>query len=545
MSIFDNVLARFGYSKAATAGQQAAYPMAMAQEFAYEWPNQPRMLRQASLYEKSSWIYTAISFVARAAAAVDFEIYERVGDSKEEIEDHPFEKLLRKPNPLQSRFELLEATFSYLKLGDAYWWLNCPAGTSDAMGEPVEIWVIPPQSIRPVPDGNLFLKCYEYAYSGGVLELPPCEVVHFKTFNPLNPFLGLSQLNPIEMQANSDIATVAKDYRANGMHNGRLPGILAFGDDFQPTEWETMKAQIDDRSQKMRQYMLLHGVKDGGVSWINTAMSNREMQSLEIRNLTRDEIFGVLAPGLASTLVTNATEANAKAGKGTLADYALYPMLESVAQKITNDVLPCYGENLVGEFEEIRMKDQVIEMEEIRLYSQTHTLEEIRNKYYGDGPLGDERDKLLPAQITAGGGSSVASMRFGPEGSAGQGANPAIVDGQPDGTGQQAGQPMMVEGESSVGMQADPLQSAEAAAEIKRWRKVARKCVAAGRPMKEFESEVIPEPVREAIRAGLAEAKTDEAVMAVFAGYRTKQDEQVDDLAEELRLAREWLEAHG
>ena len=38
------------------------------------------------------------------------------------------------------------------------------------------------------------------------------------------------------------------------------------------------------------------------------------MQFLEERNFTKEEIFGKLAPGLASVLAVNATEANALAG---------------------------------------------------------------------------------------------------------------------------------------------------------------------------------------------------------------------------------------
>lgn len=529
MDLIERAITKFNYYKALV--QQKNYPLAMAGDAAWQYPDQQGMIRHASLYEKSSWVHTAIQFVANAAATTDFEIFTRAKGEQEEVEDHPFEQLLRRPNPLQSRFEFLVATFSYLKLGDSFWWLNCPQGEGSA---PVELWTVEPQSIRPVPDGRMFIRGYEYTYNGGTMLLEPWEVVHFKTFNPLSQFLGLSDVNAIELQANSDLATVKKDFRANGINNGRMPGILAFADDFQPVEWESMKGQIDENSKKMRQYMLLHGVKAGGLQWLQTAMSNRDMQSLESRTLTRDEIFGVLAPGLASTLVTNATEANAKAGKATLAEYALYPMLEAVGQKITNDVLPLYGENLIGAFEEIRVKDKVMELEEIKLYSSTHTLAEIREKYYGDQPLGDDRDKLLPGQINAQTGDGTKEP------------TPPALAAFAGNNNPPAQQPADTTRGDPTANPIDPgaAMDAAAVAEVKRWRKVARKAIREGKAVKEFESDVLPAEVMSTIKAGLALATTDEQVMAVFAKYRGRQEE-TDDLAEELRLAREWLEANG
>ncbi len=62
---------------------------------------------------------------AQTAAVTPFSVKRRVGEELRDLPNHPFEQLLSRPNPLDSQFELLEATFAYRRLcRNAYWWLN-------------------------------------------------------------------------------------------------------------------------------------------------------------------------------------------------------------------------------------------------------------------------------------------------------------------------------------------------------------------------------------------------------------------------------------
>jgi hypothetical protein len=109
----------------------------------------------------------------------------------------------------------------------------------------------------------------------------------------------------------------------------------------------------------------------------------------------------VLAPGLLSSLSESSTEANAIAGRATFLERAVFPEMVTIQEKVTNSILPAYGDNLVGEFEDPRYVDRQLKLTEMAEYSKTHTVEEIRRKYYSDEMLGDERDNLFIAQITA------------------------------------------------------------------------------------------------------------------------------------------------
>lgn len=108
------------------------------------------------------------------------------------------------------------------------------------------------------------------------------------------------------------------------------------------------------------------------------------------------------APGLSSMLSVNATEANSDTGRKTFIELAVWPHLVRIAGKITNDVLPIYGENLVGEFDDIRVTDRAMLLQEQGEFAKVHTIDEVRQKYYQAGPIGDDRGKLLPAEIGKG-----------------------------------------------------------------------------------------------------------------------------------------------
>lgn len=352
---------------------------------------------QADLYRRLSWILAAVSIAANDAASVPGGVKKIKGEDTEEIKNHPFEKLLMKPNPMDSRHELFYATVAAHKInGNAYWWLN----KANEKAEVDEIWAIPPHMISPVPDEKLYLKGYlYYPANGAQIPLEPWEVCHFKTYNPFSRFVGLSPIESLGVQATGDLKMQEWNTRLFAENNARLPGILAFKQFIANDEWERLKKESRDSAAK-RDLLMLRGVGDG-VSWMQAAASQKDMEFLSGRTFTKEELWAVLAPGLSSMLSINSTEANAIAGAATFNGKTIYPLLRMMGEKITNIILPAYGEELVFEFEDVRWQDKAQELQEIIEYSKTHTVEEVRRLYYNDQPLGDERDKMIASQVTA------------------------------------------------------------------------------------------------------------------------------------------------
>lgn len=400
MSIIDKLLYQFGYLKAGSASAgQTKYPahlLASAGAEAWSMPSPGVYENQAKLYAKLSWVYGAISRTAETAALQPLNVKELKGEETEDIPNHDFELLLNDPNPLHSRFEFFTATFSFLALtGNSYWWLN----RASEEEPPAEIWIIPSYKIMPEPDNKLYLKGYIYEPGNGEepVPLPPWQVVHFKSFNPLHEFVGMSAVEPLATTSATDLKAQDWSYRYFGENNARLPGILAFKDIINDPQWNDIKSDVTNAA-KMRNFLMLRGVGDN-VNWIQAAASQKDMQYIEQRDFTKNEIYSIYAPGYASMVDVNATEANSLAGKQTFLEFGIWPRLVAVAQKITKGILRAYGEKLVAEFDDPRQVDRTLELEEQKLYAISHTINEIRQKYYEDDELEDDRGLLLPAQV--------------------------------------------------------------------------------------------------------------------------------------------------
>lgn len=383
MNFFDRALARLAppATKAEPPGRLRALPDPQA---SYTIPDPASATNQMALYAKLAWIQIAVQRTSQTAATSAFSVL--AGDKA--IRNHPFVELLNRPNPSMSRFEFLEATCTWYKgAGNAYWWLNRPGPDT----RPVELWLIPADRIQPVPDGQMGVRGYWYDTGSEKMPLDPWEIVHFKTFNPYTHYVGLSPILALAIDAHADIASQAFNANFYGKDNAKSAGILAFADAIDQPRWDRIKADWDEQhgGVKHNRVMRLRGVGAGGVQWIPTQLTRVETQYLEQREFTKFEMYDMFAPGLASVLAVNATEANSTAGKDTFLSMAVFPLQVALAEKISNDLLPIYGEGHAGVFDDVRRVDTMVELQQQEAYERSHTLDEVRLKYYGDPPIPD------------------------------------------------------------------------------------------------------------------------------------------------------------
>ncbi len=389
MTIFDNLLARFGYSKAQPTPPSDL--LAIGEGYKWEMPDATIAERQGKLYAMSTWVSTAIDRVAEIGSAAQLSVFKTgaLEDSDADDEDltnHPLELLLRRPNPSQSGGEFMRDVLSWRKAtGNAYIFKNTPNETT----APSELWVVPSTMIVPVPDGRSYISGYKFTPPNQqAIALLPWEIIHLKSFNPLNPFVGLSDLQSLALDAYADVEQQKWNLNLFGKNNGKFPGIIAFKHLVAPDEWEKLLRQRDEEwgGTNRPGVMMLRGVGDL-VQYIPASATQKDMEFLAGRGFTKEEIFGKLAPGLASILAVNATEANAIAGKATLIEFGVWPMLEQLAQKLTAELLPLYGDGLVARFDDMRQTNRILDLQEQEAYERTHTVNEVRAEYYGDDPL--------------------------------------------------------------------------------------------------------------------------------------------------------------
>ena len=108
MGIIDRIVNRMGYFKAAE--QYPSWLLATAGAEKFSIPNPAMWESQADLYRRLSWVNIAVGTVARACAGVALSVKKMEGEDEKDIPNHPFEELIQKPNPKESRFQLMETT---------------------------------------------------------------------------------------------------------------------------------------------------------------------------------------------------------------------------------------------------------------------------------------------------------------------------------------------------------------------------------------------------------------------------------------------------
>jgi HK97 family phage portal protein len=511
----------------------------------YNLPDPSIFGNQADLYRKLTTVTQAVDITSSAGAVAKFSVYKTNGDQEpEDIANHPFERLLRHPNPLDSRYEFLKATISSWMLnGNAYWWLNRPSPTAPAD----ELWVIPPHMIQPIPDSRMFLDGYYYYPGNGVeMALPVHEIVHFKRYNPFSRFVGLSAIEAVAVTAMGLLGMEQWNTKLFAENNARLPGILAFKQMIDDGVWEKIKADTREAANK-REMMMLRGVGEGGIDWKQNAVSQKEMEFLAGIEAGDKKIMDTLAPGLYTWLSGESTYSNANANRAAFNELTLYPMHTMMGEGITKHILTTYAKNspspertLMGSFEDVRISDKQLELAEIAEYAKTHTVEEVRQKYYGDQPLGDDRDKLLVAQINAQSGG-IQEPPPSPFADRDQNPNNDMTK-KPE----QAKDDKPEKPEEPKADEAKEEASKAALDDLDRYRRKALKRV--GQAV-EFTSDLLPSPIMDMLGAKLPTCTSETAVKALFDAARgelkPKAKTQPNDAAmvlEGLRLALKALE---
>lgn len=289
----------------------------------------------------STWVYACCSRIARAAASVPWKVQVRSnGEWVEAPEEHPLRLLLEKPNPLQSRSRLFElAVFNLELCGNAM--LHKTRGTG---GKVEELWSLNPDRVDPIPDEIEVLRGYKVkAARGRPVELAPSELVHFMFSDPANPLWGLGPLQVVAQAVDSDSS--ARTWQRASFDNRAVPdGFVSFKHALSKEQHELATKVIRETRTGPRNARSI-GVLGGDATWIPASLSPIEMDFLQSRKLTREEICAVFqVPPTLIGIYEDATLANLSASRLLFWEETVIPLVEYLADELNRSfVLPEYG----------------------------------------------------------------------------------------------------------------------------------------------------------------------------------------------------------
>lgn len=294
-------------------------------------------------YNANVWVYRNIQAIAQGVAGVPWILYQVDSKGKrKEIEQHDLLNLLNKPNEFMSRQEFFEAIVGFaLIAGNSYIDM---VGPNDA-APPRELWPLRPDRMSVVPDAGKFIKGYIYQLGDQKVVRDKRRISHLKYFNPIDDFYGLS---PIEVAARGiDNDNAANEWNNALLTNGARPsGALVTPDTLTESQYENLKNEMNNSysgAKNAGKPMLL----EGGLQWVDMALSPKDMDMLNSKKLSRVEIcaaFGV-PPEIVGDK-EHATYSNYQEARRALYEDAVLPMLDRIRDKLNADLVIKFGDNL-------------------------------------------------------------------------------------------------------------------------------------------------------------------------------------------------------
>ncbi len=289
-------------------------------------------------YAQHPVFYAAVRAKARNIAQVPFRLYQRGSDKPFENEKHPLVQLFDDVNPHYSRYQLWEAIVTCLDIkGESF----VVKDRETVNGIPVFLWPQDPDNFKEQFRGKTFVG-WEFSNDGEKLFLFPEEVIQPKYYNPYSYYRGLSPLKALDTGLKADWSSIK--YNKRFFDNDGTPGAV-YSTDQQLTDAQYARLQqelVNSRKgvDNAHRAMLM----DGGLKISNTAPSSRDMQFLEGRKFSREEIAMVLGvPKPELQLYEDVNYATSRSADLSFWKKTLIPLMVLIEDKFNTDFLYALG----------------------------------------------------------------------------------------------------------------------------------------------------------------------------------------------------------
>lgn len=293
-------------------------------------------------YIKNVITYRCIAMIARSASFISFKCGLK-NDDGIFIEDtnHIVLRLLARPNIHESYYDIMEKIYSYkLIWGNVFLHI-----TPDIYGVPSKLECIRPDRVTVLSNDDGEVIGYRYRNKKQredyfIGESGFCEIIHIKSFNPLNDFYGLSAMESAKyaIDQHNESAKYTKSLLQN---SARPSGALVVN----ATEYNNGGRLTDEQFAKLRDQLYTthtgaHNngkplILEGGLDWKEMSISPKDMDFIETKHSAAREIalaFGV-PPQLLGIPGDN-TYSNMAEARLSLWEQTIIPLIQDVTKTL-------------------------------------------------------------------------------------------------------------------------------------------------------------------------------------------------------------------
>ena len=284
------------------------------------------------------WVFRAVTAIASKTASLDFHLVD--ARSGKQL-DHGYLSLVR--------YDLIENIASFMKLnGSCFVWKNTIGGKVRSLH------VLRPDLVSPEYDDTWSrIARYRYRINGRTVSFKSDEILAFHNFNPLQAFpftdQGVGDVQAAAVAIDTDSAASVWNWKF--FENNARPGMILETDNVIDHDVKERLANKWNSAYKGANNSHKLVILDGGLKANNQNPSQKEMDFVEQRRFSRDEILGIFGvPKAVIGLGESVNVGNVRAFNMIFAEQTIRPLAVKI-QEVLNDGL--FGD--IGYFEFINI----------------------------------------------------------------------------------------------------------------------------------------------------------------------------------------------
>lgn len=330
MSFLDSIKGLFGPS------QKSANPAI----FGFFSPSaMPKMGEKEFLQAYKGWVFACTNAISQRISEIEMTLEKKVKDVWKPVDTHPALDTLHNVNDFMSYSDLMFGTQAYQELtGNQFWYL-----VKNGAGDISEIWPLDPTRTTVVKSNSAFIAGYVFmSEAGKKVPFQVEEIVHFKTFNPRNPYRGMGTVEAAALAIDTD--NYAGEWHRNFFGNAAQPsGILSTDGTLSQEQYDRIKTNWDARYRGVQNAHKM-ALLEGGLKWTPITPTSKEMQFTDSRKDLRDEILAIFGvPKIIVGITEDVNYASAAASEYIFNKNVIKPKMKALVGKLNEFYLPRWG----------------------------------------------------------------------------------------------------------------------------------------------------------------------------------------------------------
>ena len=258
---------------------------------------------------------------------------------KEEIPNHPFADLMRRPNPFMSGDVIQQYIINAMHVsGDAYLLKQ-----KNNAGELVALYPLMPENVEAKGTAEQLITHYIYEMDDGKVQLENTEVVHFKLgLNPEDHKKGFAPLKTVLREIYGDES--AGQMATALLANSGVPSIMISPkDDYGLTDEEAQQITKTYQSKVGGKNKGKPLILSGSMNVEKLSFSPKDLDIGQLRTIPEERISAVLGvPAILAGLgagLQHATYNNTSELREFFTEQKLIPLWKMIAEELTQQVL--------------------------------------------------------------------------------------------------------------------------------------------------------------------------------------------------------------